>query len=130
MRGLVGGDGLSGHLATAATAQSEPGNYTITQGTLDASPNYVLAAEAFLDVLARPRPAGFVAPDATGLASTVERAAHQNRPMILSAPRHGPDASAAGPLRDLRFDASRLCAWQKGRCRPIPPQANLRPSPR
>ncbi|TIX50934.1 beta strand repeat-containing protein [Alteraurantiacibacter aquimixticola] len=41
-QGLVGGDTLSGALATAATVTSNVGTYGITQGTLAASSNYTL----------------------------------------------------------------------------------------
>lgn len=41
--GLVGGDTLSGALATGATAASNVGTYAITQGTLAATPNYALS---------------------------------------------------------------------------------------
>ncbi|SAI59320.1 Immunoglobulin A1 protease precursor [Bordetella ansorpii] len=41
-KGLVNGDTLSGQLATAAQQTSDVGSYGITQGTLAASPNYVL----------------------------------------------------------------------------------------
>jgi hypothetical protein len=40
--GLVNGEGLSGALATSATSASDVGSYAITQGTLAASPNYLL----------------------------------------------------------------------------------------
>jgi len=40
--GLVNGDTLSGALATSANAQSLPGAYAITQGTVSAGQNYTL----------------------------------------------------------------------------------------
>ncbi|HVV93009.1 MAG TPA: MBG domain-containing protein [Hyphomicrobiales bacterium] len=53
--GLVNGDTLSGSLATTATATSNVGNYTITQGTLAASGNYALTYDSgTLAVTARP----------------------------------------------------------------------------
>ena len=41
--GLVGGDSLSGLLSTTATAGSSVGSYSIAQGTLSASSNYLLS---------------------------------------------------------------------------------------
>jgi hypothetical protein len=40
--GLVNGDTLTGSLATSATAASNIGTFAVTQGTLSASPNYVV----------------------------------------------------------------------------------------
>jgi hypothetical protein len=54
-RGLVNGDLLSGTLATPAASTSNVGAYTITQGSLAASPNYALTyTGATLYVTARP----------------------------------------------------------------------------
>ena len=56
--GLVNGDTLAGALATAATANSDVGSYSITQGTLDAGNNYLFSASSFtgstLSVTQRP----------------------------------------------------------------------------
>jgi hypothetical protein len=54
--GLVNGDTLSGGLATAATPQSDPGKYAITQATLAANRNYALTyVGADLTVTPAPR---------------------------------------------------------------------------
>ncbi|TFZ54812.1 filamentous hemagglutinin N-terminal domain-containing protein [Methylorubrum sp. Q1] len=137
-RGLANGDRLTGVLATAADADSEPGLYRITRGSLSASANYSLGfVGADLAVLARPtqpqpepRP---IALAPSGLASSVERAARLDArpvapdlPLLLGA---GPD----GALRvsDPRFDATLVCTRQQGGCFLTPliaapaPQAGL-----
>ncbi|AMB44414.1 YDG domain-containing protein [Methylobacterium sp. AMS5] len=137
-RGLANGDRLTGVLATAADAASEPGLYRITRGSLSASANYSLGfVGADLAVLARPtqpqpepRP---IALAPSGLASSVERAARLDArpvapdlPLLLGA---GPD----GALRvsDPRFDATLVCTSQQGGCFLTPliaapaPQAGL-----
>ena len=52
--GLVNGDTLSGALATSATAASNVGIYSITQGTL-ASPNYTVSSFTGADLAVTPR---------------------------------------------------------------------------
>ena len=53
--GLVNGDGLSGTLATSATAATGVGSYGIAQGSVAASGNYTLTyAAANLSITARP----------------------------------------------------------------------------
>jgi hypothetical protein len=135
-RGLVAGDRLTGALATTAGAESEPGLYPITRGSLAASANYGLGfVGASLTVLPaqpqpQPRP---VDSDPAGLASTAERAARRDArpvdpdpPLLLGA---GPD----GALRvsDPRFDAILACAGQQGGCflTPLPRAPMALPAP-
>ncbi|WP_187371586.1 MBG-2 domain-containing protein, partial [Methylobacterium oryzihabitans] len=130
-RGLVNGDRLTGALASTAGADGAPGPYRITQGSLAAPADYVLDfVGAELAVLARPsRPAPVaVAVDATGLASTAERAARLDaRPVEPDLPLRlvaGPE----GVLRvsDPRFDATLVCTGRQGGCFLAP----LAPAPR
>lgn len=57
--GLVGGDTISGALATSANASSNVGTYSITRSSLSASSNYVVSfTGANLSVTPAPTPAG------------------------------------------------------------------------
>ncbi|WP_244472830.1 MBG domain-containing protein, partial [Methylobacterium sp. Leaf104] len=119
--GLVAGDRLTGALATAAEADSMPGAYAITQGSLSAPADYRLSfVGAELTVLPAPAQPGPrpVAIDPAGLASTAERAARLGGhpvasalPLLLGL---GPD----GVLRvsDPRFDAPLVCTGPQGGC--------------
>jgi len=127
---------LTGALATTAGAESEPGLYPITRGSLAASGNYGLgfvgASLTVLPAQAQPQPRP-VDSDPAGLASTAERAARRDArpvdpdpPLLLGA---GPD----GALRvsDPRFDAILACAGQQGGCflTPLPRAPMAVPAP-
>ncbi len=118
-RGLVAGDPLTGALATTAEADSEPGVYAITQGSLTASANYRLGfVGANLTVLPEPTQPLPVLLDARGLASTAERAARlDGRPPSPEPPLlflAGPDGRLN--VADPRFEAPLVCTGQQGGC--------------
>ena len=132
--GLVAGDSLTGALATTADAESAPGVYAITQGSLTASANYRLGfVGADLTVLPRqpqPQPTPVLL-DAGRLASTAERAARLDGtpaapalPLLLVA---GPDGTLVAA--DPRFDAALVCAGRQGGCFLAPPALLTAPKP-
>ncbi len=140
-RGLANGDRLTGALATTAGADGAPGLYRITQGSLAAPADYVLDfVGADLAVLARPsRPEPVaVAIDATGLASTAERAARLEArpvepalPLLLGA---GPDGGCCGsPTRASTprwsAPAGRAAASWRRSPRPSAPGPDCPPPP-
>ncbi|QCI67506.1 beta strand repeat-containing protein [Phreatobacter stygius] len=70
-RGLANGDSLAGELATTATPASGPGSYAITQGTLVASSNYLVAFNAGNLAVT---PAGAVSPEVASVVDWAFRA--------------------------------------------------------
>ncbi len=112
--GLVNGDTLTGALATAATATSEPGTYSITQGSLTASANYRM--------------------DFRAGALTVDRAASPETGAMASIAAASFDTGRFMPLRpvsadvaenihndrlliaDPRFDGTVVCLAGDARC--------------
>ncbi|MEW6256492.1 MAG: MBG domain-containing protein [Pseudomonadota bacterium] len=98
--GLVNGDALSGALATAAGSASDVGSYAITQGTLDASANYVLTYVGS-GLTVAPRPLTVIAADQTraaGLPNPALTYALGGRGLVHGDTLTGALATSAGPL--------------------------------
>lgn len=106
--GLVNGDQLAGALATVADASSTGADYAITQGSLSATPNYVVT---FVDGVLSVENA-VVLKD--GLASAiVERSAWRPSTLWPKEASGGEIAGGAGEISDPAFDHPLVC-WSSG----------------